>query len=73
MHRLAREAGRDPTKIGLDCRIAFENSTPEDWRDQYERYRKLGATHITFVTVNSALPDMDTHLDAFRRMKDASS
>lgn len=70
MYAIARAAGRDPAKIGLDCRIAFEGSTPDDWRAQYETYRKLGATHITFATVNSSLVGADAHLTAFRAMKD---
>jgi probable F420-dependent oxidoreductase len=71
MYAMARAAGRDPAKIGIDCRIAFEDSTPADWRSQYEMYTRLGATHITLVTVNSSLAGVDAHLGAFRTMKDA--
>lgn len=71
MYKIARAVGRDPSKIGIDCRIAFEDSTPDDWRSQYETYKKLGATHITFVTANSALVGADAHLNAFSAMKDA--
>jgi probable F420-dependent oxidoreductase len=73
LHGFAINVGRDPSEIGIDCRITFQESTPEDWRSQYETYRGLGASHITLVTVDSSLISADAHLNAIKRMKDAIS
>ena len=51
IHTAAEKAGRDPQQIGLDCWVGMGNSNADDWRNEIEAWRKLGATHITLNTV----------------------
>jgi probable F420-dependent oxidoreductase len=67
LRRYAREAGRDPTAIGLEGRIAIAGSTPDRWRQEVERWRGLGATHVSVVTMRAGLTTPQAHLDAVRR------
>jgi len=72
LRRYAREAGRDPTAIGLEGRIAIAGSTPDRWRQEVERWRGLGATHVSVVTMRAGLTTPQAHLDAVRRFLEAA-
>ncbi|MDR7555221.1 MAG: LLM class F420-dependent oxidoreductase [Armatimonadota bacterium] len=72
LRRYAREAGRDPAAIGLEGRIAIAGSTPDQWRQEVERWRRLGATHVSVVTMRAGLPTPQAHIHAVRRFLEAA-
>jgi probable F420-dependent oxidoreductase len=71
VHRYAREAGRDPSKIGIGGRIAYASQTPEDWHRQLGEYRKLGATEVALNTMGAGLRTIDEHIAALRHFAEA--
>ena len=66
-----REAGRDPGAVGIEGRILFANSSPEDWVKGVARWKELGATHISVNTMKAGLASPSAHIDAIRRFKAA--
>jgi probable F420-dependent oxidoreductase len=67
----AREAGRDPASIGLQGAVTMrDNTTPDDWRRDYDTWTELGATHIHVNTSGAGFTSAAAHIDALRRMKD---
>ncbi|HZR91744.1 MAG TPA: LLM class F420-dependent oxidoreductase [Gaiellaceae bacterium] len=66
-----REAGRDPDRFGIDARIPVSQGTPEEWRAEAERWRSLGATHLSLVTAGGGLEGPDAHLERLRLALDA--
>jgi probable F420-dependent oxidoreductase len=61
----AEEAGRDPGTIGIEQRIDVSTGTPDDWRAAVDEWRRLGATHVAFVTMRGGL-DADGHIERIR-------
>ena len=60
-------AGRDPAGFGIDARVQAGSGTPEDWRQQAERWRGLGATHLSINTMNGGLRGPDAHVERLRQ------
>jgi probable F420-dependent oxidoreductase len=56
----AREAGRDPSTIGMEGRV----SAGPKFGDQADRWREAGATHLTVNTMGLGLRTVDDHLGA---------
>ena len=71
MHQYARDAGRDPSRIGVEGRISLAESGPDDWGRLSESWRDLGATHLSVNTMRAGLPTPDAHIDAIRRFHQA--
>jgi probable F420-dependent oxidoreductase len=65
------EAGRDPRSFGIDARVSIASGAPEDWRREAEEWRRLGATHITLVTLGGGLAIPDAQLERLRQGKEA--
>jgi probable F420-dependent oxidoreductase len=61
----AEEAGRDPDSIGIEQRIDVSTGTPDDWRAAVDEWRRLGVTHVAFVTMRGGL-DADGHIERIR-------
>lgn len=86
LHQYAKEAGRDPTKIGIEAWVTVNNSRifegrnqrPEDkllrsaeqWRKETTAWRGLGATHLGCWSLYSGFTP-DQHIDAARQFKAA--
>lgn len=68
----ARDAGRDPMKIGIEGRVAIANCAPEDWGKEVSKWKGLGATHISVNTMKAGLSSPQAHMDAIRRFKEAA-
>src|SRR5438876_11187486 len=66
-----REAGRDPGRIGVEGRVPA-TGTPDDWTRRALAFREMGMTHLEFRTGGSRLPDLDAHMDAMRRFREAA-
>ena len=66
----AREAGRDPAKIGLECGVRIApNDNPDDWIKAAKAYADLGATHLRVFAVGD-FGSMQGRIDAFRRWRE---
>ena len=63
----AREAGRDPEKIGIEGRISHGAGSEEAWRAELQAWKSLGATHASFNTMKANLPSPSAHIEAIRR------
>lgn len=62
----ARAAGRDPSTIGIDGRASLKG-TPDEWRQTFDEWRALGATHLSVNTIGFGLRHPDEHIAAIRR------
>ena len=72
LRKAARDAGRDPESIGVDATVyAHQGVGPEDWHSLIEAWEGIGATRITFRTMESGLDFPDGHIAAMRRLMDA--
>lgn len=70
MRGYAREAGRDPADIGIEGRSSIAGQTPEDWITVHDRWKSIGATHLSVNTMRADLTGPDAQIDAIRRYKE---
>ena len=70
LHGYAREAGRDPSSIGIEARIQVAQGKPEDWLHSIEAWKAIGATHIAVNTMGAGLQSPQAHIDAIRRFSE---
>ena len=71
MRSHARNAGRDPSKIGIEGFVAHAGRTPEAWMRDVDGYRAAGATHVSFNTMYSGFKSPAEHIAAiaaFRKL-----
>ena len=61
-----REAGRDPSRVGLECRTAARMSDDELSRAA-EMFDAMGATDLEFNTMRAGFRSPEEHLASFRR------
>ena len=62
----AEEAGRDPSKLGMEARVGWDAADPDRFVRQASRWRAEGATHLginTMGTVGTAA-SVDDHIAA---------
>ena len=71
MRSQARAAGRDPSDIGIESWVSIGDRSPDEWVQSVNRWKELGATHISVNTMNAGLSSPDAHIDAIRRFKEA--
>jgi probable F420-dependent oxidoreductase len=69
----AKEAGRDPSTIGIEGRVSAANGSPEKWREAVAQWKDLGATHLSVNTMKAGLSTPSAHIDAIRRFKAATA
>ncbi len=62
--RAADEAGRDGAALGLDVTIWAHQGGPEEWRALYDGWQAMGASHLTFRTMQAEFADAAGHLAA---------
>jgi len=68
----ARMAGRDPKSIGIQGRLVYGNSTPDDWHRMMQLWRtELGASHVSIMTMRAGLKGVDAHIAATKRIKES--
>ncbi len=71
MRGYAREAGRDPSAIGIEGRINMEDSRdPEFWATRAKAWEEVGATHISLNTMRARLRSPDDHINAIRQFQE---
>lgn len=66
----AREAGRDPSSVGLAPRLGLAGGTPADWLKTYQAWRDLGVSHVGITTNRTGAETVDQHLALVRRFKE---
>ena len=67
LHAWLRAAGRDPSRFGIDARIAAGTGGPDDWRQRADEWRALGATHLSLNTMGGGLSGPDAHIERLRQ------
>lgn len=60
----ADEAGRDPSSIGVEGRVALQPGTAGRLADDVDEWHKLGASHLTLDTMRAGLHTIDEHIAA---------
>ena len=73
LHSYAREAGRDPSEIGIDGGILIADRSPEEWASDVAAWGDIGATHLSVKTVKAGLSFPDGHINAIRRFKEEAA
>jgi probable F420-dependent oxidoreductase len=69
IHSYAKEAGRDPSTIGIEGRISYGQGSSDTWMRELEAWRKLGATHVSLNTMKAGLDGPAAHIEAIRRFQ----
>jgi len=69
----AREAGRDPDRIGIEGRMHYDKGSAETWVKELEAWKKLGATHVSLNTMKAGLTSPAAHIEAIRRFQKATA
>ncbi len=70
MHGYAREAGREPTAIGIEGRVNVTPGTgPEDWVTEMKAWEDLGATHLSVGARLGPAGSPDDYINAIQRFK----
>jgi probable F420-dependent oxidoreductase len=67
----AAEAGRDPAEIGMEARVSWRAGGMDALLRHTQRWRDVGATHLSVDTMGSGLAELDAHLDALARAGEA--
>jgi probable F420-dependent oxidoreductase len=62
--KAATDAGRDPATIGMEGRANWSPDDPDRFARQVERWRSVGATHLSVNTMNAGLATVDDHIAA---------
>jgi len=68
MRHHARDAGRDPAEIGIQCMVPL-STTPERLR----KLEDLGVTHVALVTMNQGLETPGAHIDAIAQFRELNA
>jgi hypothetical protein len=59
-------AGRDPLDIGIDGRVDVGDGNVARVVDEVAGWRAIGASHVSFGTMNAGLDGVDQHIAALR-------
>jgi probable F420-dependent oxidoreductase len=65
-----RDAGRRPEDFGIEGRISMFNTPEDQWGTALQGWRDMGATHVSFNTMNARLGSPQAHIDAIRRFSE---
>jgi probable F420-dependent oxidoreductase len=70
LHRLVREAGRDPAAFGIEGRVALAQVTPEARAKEMAAWRAMrGITHLCINTMGLGLPSSEEHVRTLERFR----
>lgn len=70
VRHFARQAGRDPATLGMEARLTLNAVPRDEWRRDIERWRDLGATHLSINTMNMGLRSPQEHIETIQRVYD---
>lgn len=71
LHGFLKEQGRDPAEFGLDARIVLAKHPKEQWRETFEFWKELGATHFRCNTMGLGFTGPAQHLRALESFLEA--
>jgi probable F420-dependent oxidoreductase len=60
-------AGRKKSSFGLEARVRFENGNPKSWEKSLNGWQDVGATHVSFNTMQVGLDTPAKHIDALQQ------
>jgi probable F420-dependent oxidoreductase len=63
IEQAAVEAGRDPSKLGMEGRISWGEGGAAKLVSQTAQWRDAGATHVSINTMGAGLASIDEHLE----------
>lgn len=63
-----REAGRDPSEIGLEPKLDVTLGGPDAWHAHVEGWRRLGATHLCVNTMAAGFRTPAEHIAALQQV-----
>lgn len=66
IHAAAREAGRDPSEIGLESRVSVAGRSVSEQVELAREWEALGCSHVTLNTMGAGLETAAAHLEAVR-------
>ncbi len=66
----AREAGRDPDKLGIDATVLAGDRGSQAWAAEAEQWQAMGTTHLTFRTMAAGMTSNDQHIEAIRKFRE---
>jgi probable F420-dependent oxidoreductase len=68
-----RDAGRKIDDVGIEGRISVFNTPEDEWAMALEGWKELGASHVSFNTMNVELASPQVHMDAIRRFSEVAT
>jgi probable F420-dependent oxidoreductase len=67
VHAAAKEAGRAPSDIGIECRVTADPANPEAAVASAKEWEAAGATHLSVNTMGLGLQAPDGHIEAIEQ------
>jgi probable F420-dependent oxidoreductase len=67
----AREAGREPSEIGIEGRVAVGDGDQDRIVKELEEWQSIGASHVSFNTMGAGLGDVGAHIRALQSAIDS--
>jgi probable F420-dependent oxidoreductase len=68
LHEYTREAGRDPSEVGIEGRINLREGDMHSWLAQIDGWRELGAQYVCLNTMGMGLPSPQAHIETIGRL-----
>jgi probable F420-dependent oxidoreductase len=73
VHRWIEDAGRDPSRFGIEGRFTLANVPPDRWAGELAAWRAMrGVTHISVNTMGLGSKTPAEHVTVLRRFKDGA-
>jgi probable F420-dependent oxidoreductase len=73
LHRLLKDAGREPAAFGIEGRLSLGQLPPGAWARELEAWRAVrGVTHLCVHTVGLGLTRPDDHVRTLRRFREVA-
>jgi probable F420-dependent oxidoreductase len=69
LRQYAREAGRNPEDIGIEARLNPNRVPENEYVAFVDKWRELGATHLSVNTMGLNLPSPQAHINRLRQVK----
>jgi probable F420-dependent oxidoreductase len=60
--------GRDLATFGIEPRLSFAKSNPDDWKRSFSWWREQGISHLTINTMGAGLTSAGQHADALEQV-----
>ena len=68
IYRTLDETGRARSDFGIEPRLVYGEGDPAVWNNQIQEWEAVGATHISFNTMNNGFDTPSKHLAAVRKI-----